>query len=373
MHERTQIPAGASALNFLDKLGINDQLARDGLTEVMINRPYEMFVEGSFGIERIENPELSLDKLMKLANVLCNYNDKHISAASPIHSVTLPAGERGHIMIPPSCEDRTVVMAIRKPSTSRFSLDGYIETSRLQGFDDASRYGSAGSLKDGASGANGIEIDGRHFRDLCDRMKLPHDVPLADWQYQMLEAKANRDLDTFFQLAITHKLNICMVGGTGSGKTTFTKALVDMIDPQTRLITIEDTHELDTPKHPNHAHLFYKEHISAKQIIAACMRLKPDRILLTELRGDEAWDYLSALNTGHPGGLTSVHANDARSVHYRIAQLAMESPAGKAMPYDYILNTVRTTIDVVCFFHRTYMTELYFDPVEKYQALRGKV
>ncbi len=50
----------------------------------------------------------------------------------------------------------------------------------------------------------------------------------------------------------------------------------------------------------------------------------------------------------------------------------MESPAGKAMPYDYILNTVRTTIDVVCFFHRTYMTELYFDPVEKYQALRGK-
>ena len=91
MHEKTHIRADASALNFLDKLGINDQLARDGLTEVMINRPHEMFVEGSFGIERIENPELSLDKLMKLANVLCNYNDKHISAASPIHSVTLPA------------------------------------------------------------------------------------------------------------------------------------------------------------------------------------------------------------------------------------------------------------------------------------------
>ena len=361
-----------SARALLEKTGITGWLENPTLTEIMINRPGEVFLEDADGRHRIERPELTLPVLEKLGNTLCIYNKKTLDFANPIHSVTLPDGERGHIMIPPSCEDRTVVMAIRKPSTSRFSLDGYIETGRLQGFDDASHYGSAGSLKNGTLDTNGIEIDGRHFRDLCDRMKLPHDVPLADWQYQMLEAKANRDLDTFFRLAITRKLNICMVGGTGSGKTTFTKALVDMIDPQTRLITIEDTHELDTPNHPNHAHLFYKEHITAKQIIAACMRLKPDRILLTELRGDEAWDYLSALNTGHPGGLTSVHANDARSVHYRIAQLAMESPAGKAMPYDYILNTVRTTIDVVCFFHRTYMTELYFDPVEKYQALRGK-
>lgn len=367
MLNQPTIKADASALNFLDNLGISEQLVRKGLTEVMINRPYEMFVEGSFGVERLDAPELSLDKLNKLANVLCNLNGKHISAANPIHSVTLPNGERGHIMMPPSCEDRTVVFAIRKPSTSRFSLDGYIDSGRLQGFTDYSRYGNANSTDDG------IEIDGSRFRDVCDKMKLPHDVPLASWQYQMLEAKANRDLATFFKIAIEQKLNICMVGGTGSGKTTFTKALVDMIPNNTRLITIEDTHELDTPNHPNHVHLFYKEHITAKQIIAACMRLKPDRILLTELRGDEAWDYLSALNTGHPGGLTSVHANDARSVHYRIAQLAMESPAGKSMPYDYILNTVRTTIDVVCFFHRTYMTELYFDPVEKYLALRGKV
>jgi len=380
--ENTQraIRADASALNFLDNLGIRAQLNREGLTELMINRPYEMFAEGSFGVERLEMPELTLDKLHKLANVLCNFNSKHISAANPIHSVTLPDGERGHIMLPPSCEERTAVFAIRKPSSSRFTLDGYIATNRLHAFADRSQYGRAeaysGSLNNGnpADADIGLETDARHYRDVCDKMKLPPDVPLADWQYQMLAAKANRDLDTFFKLAIAHKLNICMVGGTGSGKTTFTKALVDMIPQDTRLITIEDTHELDTPHHPNHVHLFYhKEHITAKQIIAACMRLKPDRILLTELRGDEAWDYLSALNTGHPGGLTSVHANDARSVHYRIAQLAMESAAGKSMPYDYILATVRTTIDVVCFFNRTYMTELYFDPVEKYLALRGRV
>ena len=364
----------ASARNQLDKLGISDRLSQDGITEVMINRAGEVFVEGADGVMRHEDPRLTLDALRQLANTLCVFNDKHINEQNPIHSVTLPDGERGHIMMPPSCENDTVVFAFRKPSTSRFTLDGYIDTGRLQGFTDYSQYGRADDIHlSGSLKTDETDLDGKHYRDVCDKMKLPHDVPLADWQYQMLAAKANRDLNTFFQIAIDRKLNICMVGGTGSGKTTFTKALVDMIPHDTRLITIEDTHELDTPHHLNHAHLFYKEHITAKQIIAACMRLKPDRILLTELRGDEAWDYLSALNTGHPGGLTSVHANDARSVHYRIAQLAMESAAGKSMPYDYILNTVRTTIDVVCFFNRTYMTELYFDPVEKYLALRGRV
>ena len=374
------IQSDAAARNFLDNLGISELLARDGLTEIMINRPHELFIEGSFGVERIENLNLSLDQLHKLASALANFNSKHINAANPIHSVTLPDGERGHIMLPPSCEDKTAVFAIRKPSTSRFSLGDYIKTNRLQAFTDYSAHGKADDFRQPETKQNAgektqetLHQNSRHFADIADQMKLPHDVPLADWQYQMLEAKANRDLTTFFRIAIAQKLNICMVGGTGSGKTTFTKSLVDLIPSDTRLITIEDTHELDTPNHPNHAHLFYKEHITAKQIIASCMRLKPDRILLTELRGDEAWDYLSALNTGHPGGLTSVHANDARSVHYRIAQLAMESAAGKSMPYDYILNTVRTTIDVVCFFNRTYMTELYFDPVEKYLALRGRV
>lgn len=375
-----QIHADASTRNILDNLGISKLLAREGLTEIMINRPFELFIEGSFGVERIENSKLTLDNLIKLANTLCIFNSKKITAQNPIHSVTLPDGERGHIMLPPSCEDKTAVFAIRKPSTSRFSLGDYIKTHRLQAFVDYSEHGKAEDFRQpenpteatSETAQEALHQNSRHFADIADKMKLPHDVPLADWQYQMLAAKANRDLDTFFRIAIAQKLNICMVGGTGSGKTTFTKSLVDLIPSDTRLITIEDTHELDTPNHPNHAHLFYKEHITAKQIIASCMRLKPDRILLTELRGDEAWDYLSALNTGHPGGLTSVHANDARSVHYRIAQLAMESAAGKSMPYEYILNTVRATIDVVCFFKHTYMTELYYDPVATYYALRGR-
>ena len=371
-----------SARSLLNKLGITEYLQNPTLTEISINRPHEVFLEDADGRHRIERPDWELAKLIQLANTLAIFNKKNIDYENPIHSVTLPDGERGHIMLPPSCEDKTAVFAIRKPSTSRFSLGDYIKTHRLQAFADCSEHGKAADFRqpesqtqpENASEATQetLHQNSRHFADIADQMKLPHDVPLADWQYQMLAAKANRDLATFFHIAIAQKLNICMVGGTGSGKTTFTKSLVDLIPTDTRLITIEDTHELDTPNHPNHAHLFYKEHITAKQIIASCMRLKPDRILLTELRGDEAWDYLSALNTGHPGGLTSVHANDARSVHYRIAQLAMESAAGKSMPYEYILNTVRATIDVVCFFKHTYMTELYYDPVATYYALRGR-
>lgn len=364
----TAIQSDATARNLLDSLGITEYLAQPGLTEVMINRPFEVFTDGRDGVMRHDNPKLNLRALNHLANALCIFNKKHLCFEEPIHSVTLPDGERGHILIPPACENDTLVLCIRKPSTSRFALSDYIGSGRLNAFRDVAQYGAQPS----STAEIDIGIDGRHFRDVCDKIRLPNDVVLANWQYEMLNAKANRDMETFFRLAVENKLNICMVGGTGSGKTTFTKAIADLVPHDTRLITLEDTHELDLPNHPNHIHLFYKGHVTAKMLIAACMRLKPDRVFLTELRGDEAWDYLSLLNTGHPGGLTSVHANDARSVHYRIAQLAKESATGQTMEYDYILKTVKSTIDVVAFFKHTYMTELYFDPVEKFYAMQGK-
>lgn len=332
-----------SVRNMLDKLGITELLSKEGITELMINRPFEIFTESSNGVIRHEVPDLTLARLYELANVMCVYNGKNIIPKDPMQSVTLPDGERCHIVIPPACEDGTVVFSIRKPSKSRFSIDDYVNSNRLSG-----------------------------FVDVATAQKTSEGLMLHQHEQQLMQYKETQDLNSFFRLAIEKKLNICMVGGTGSGKTTFTKALADLIPTDTRIITIEDTHELDLPNHVNHIHLFYKENVTAKSLIATCMRLKPDRILLTELRGDEAFDYLSALNTGHAGGLTSVHANDAESVFYRITQLAKESVAGRAMDYNYLLNIVRSTIDIVCFFEKTYLTELYYDPIAKHTALKGR-
>ena len=338
------------AKSLLKTYGITD-LLNSGVTEVIINRAGEIITEDGDGFH-FHEANFTYQDLMNLANVLCTYNDKNINANNPSESIRLPDGERGHIVIPPACEPETVVFAFRKPSKSRFTLDDYINTGRLNDFKDTAEHETQTDIP--------TEI-------------LPY---IQDWQLAMMDAKNRKDMATFFQVATEKHCNICMVGGTGSGKTTFTKAIADLIDHNTRIITIEDTHELDLPYHKNHAHLFYstdeKSTNTAKKIIAACMRLKPDRIFLTELRGDEAWDYLSALNTGHAGGLTSVHANDSRSVFHRIAQLAKESETGQRMDYEFILNTVKSTIDIVCFFKRTKMIELYFDPVAKIQAEQGR-
>lgn len=333
----------------LQRTGVADKLALPGVTEVMVNRPGEIWIEDKDGFSRFDAPEANLDALRNLANALCIYNNKKLDYVEPMHSVTLPDGERGHIVIAPACDQGLVVMTFRKPSPVRLSIADYEKSGRLSGFRDLSLAMS--------KQAGSAQID---------------EGALEPWQLEMIADKNEGRLSDFFQKAVDHKCNICMVGGTGSGKTTFSKALADLIDANTRIITIEDTHELSLPYHPNHVHLYHREGVTAKQALASCMRMKPDRIFLTELRGDEAWDYLSALNTGHQGGLTSVHANDCVSAFYRIAQLAKESETGKTMDYAYILGIVRSTIDVVCFFKRTFLTEIYYNPIDKLRASAGR-
>lgn len=102
------------------------------------------------------------------------------------------------------------------------------------------------------------------------------------------------------------------------------------------------------------------------------MRMKPDRIFLTELRGDEAYDYLNALNTGHGGSVTTVHANDCQSAYYRIGTLIKQSEIGSKIDFDQIMRDTYTTIDVMMFLEKTYVTEVSFDPVRKYRLMQGK-
>lgn len=179
-------------------------------------------------------------------------------------------------------------------------------------------------------------------------------------------------IDEFFVGAAKHHLNVVTVGGTGSGKTTFSKTMIDLYPASRRIFTVEDAHELTTPLHPNAIPLFFSAEISAKAVLASCMRMKPDHIFLTELRGDETWDYLMALKSGHAGSVTSIHANDCRGALYKIGSYIKQSEVGRTLDMSYIMSEVQTTIDVVLFWEKTFLKEIYYDPREKLRLLKGK-
>jgi type IV secretion system protein VirB11 len=338
-----QYDSSTTVRGLLKKTGIQDYLEQSGITEIAVNRAGEVFTESTKGWQRYEEPRCELNLLSQLANALAIYNQKQLNIQNPIQSVVLPDGERGQIVIPPACQRDTVSITIRRPSPVRLSLEDYLNSGRLA-----------------------------NFRDVSEYLEVPNDVLLQSWEQDLLNAKAEKDIALFLDLAIQHKLNIVLVGATGSGKTTFTKALVDKIPLATRIVTIEDTHELDLPHHPNKVHLFYGKDVSPKQVVSSCMRQKPDRIFLTELRGDEAWDYITLLNTGHPGSVTTVHANDCRSAYYRVASLIKQTEVGQTLDFEYIMREVMTTLDLILFFDRTYLTQLYYDPVRKWKLQRGK-
>ena len=177
------------------------------------------------------------------------------------------------------------------------------------------------------------------------------------------------------RLAVRSRLNILVSGPTGSGKTTWTKALIREIPADERLITIEDARELVLDRHPNHVRLFYSKddqglaRVSPKQLIECCLRMNPDRILLAELRGEEAFDYLRIVNSGHPGSITSVHASSAELAFEQLVLLVKQSAAGRELSRSDIKQLLYLSIDVVIQFdiqsHHRFIKEIWYEPGRK--------
>ncbi|EGL4350526.1 P-type DNA transfer ATPase VirB11 [Salmonella enterica] len=328
---------------FLNTTGIQAFLERDGVTEIIVNRPHEIITESREGWQYHDAPGASYSDLLDLAIAINGYNDgaEPLDAAHPIRSLVMPGGERMQVIMPPACEAGCLSVTIRKPSLTRFSLDDYIQSGR---FAD-------------------VRFAGKTTPDLTDTQR--HLLGLFG------KARENHaEFRAFFQAAVDARLNFLVVGGTGSGKTTIAKAIADLFPRERRIITIEDVHEMPLPYHRNHVHLFYKQGgVQARYLIEAAMRMKPDHIFLAELRGDEAWSYLEALNTGHEGSITTIHANNTYASFARLASIVKQSTVGLTLDYDFVLKTIKTSIDVVLFFNHTRMTEIYFSPAEKNQLL----
>ncbi|MGW9889314.1 ATPase, T2SS/T4P/T4SS family [Burkholderia contaminans] len=354
--------------NLLETTGISDLIKRPGVTEVAINRPGEAWTESRDGWVQHIIPDASLDTLVKLANALTIFGKATppLSTSEPEKPVRLPDGERGQVVIPPACEPNTVATTIRIPSSTRWSVNELTSKGFLTNFRDVAER-DLGALSLGDVSVRGADDVSEVRRQLA----APAIVTLQRFELDMLDAIAQRDVERFLTLAVLNRLNIVLVGGTGSGKTTLMKSLADLVPAQVRVATIEDTHELPLPKQPNHVHLFYSEALPAKRIVKSTLRMKFDRVYLAELRGDETWDYLVLLNTGHQGGLTTVHANDAISAMARIATLVKQSAVGQTLTWEHILREVKTTIDVVLFMENKCLKEIYFDPVTKWKLQRG--
>lgn len=355
----------------LNSTGIQRFLDDTSLTEIAINRPFELWTESSKGWVKHDMPDLTFGILKKLANVFAIFNKLEINQSNPICSGVLPDGQRGQFLLPTACERDTVAITVRRPSDTRFDIDDYDKSGRMAEWVDKSTFSPLVKTDLPPDLFAKVEAERLRIEELSEKLGIPEDVHLQLFELEMLEAKSQRDLKRFITLGVLNRQNFVLVGGTGSGKTTFTKSICDIVPKATRIITIEDTAELDLPYHPNKVHLFYKD-VSPKALLASCLRMKPDRIFLTELRGDEAWDYLNALNTGHAGSVTTVHANDCASAYYRVGTLVKQSEVGQKMDFGFIMNDVFTTLDVVMYMENTYIKEIAFDPVRKYRLQKGK-
>ena len=156
------------------------------------------------------------------------------------------------------------------------------------------------------------------------------------------------DLQGLFRKAIDEKFNILISGGTSSGKTTVARALLSMSDANERIITIEDAQELHPP-HKNQVGLIAdrkdKSARNPSRLLESCLRMRPDRIIVGEIRGVEAYDFLEAINTGHPGAITTIHADSPELAFDRLALMVMRS--GVQMTHGEIIQYAKKTIDLV--------------------------
>jgi type IV secretion system protein VirB11 len=312
------------------------------VTEICINRPGEAYVETREGWRCVPLAVATFDWCQSLAKLVANSTRQRIDAESPLLSATLPDGERIQIVLPPATTPGTVAITIRRPADKIWTLD---------------------------------ELDQRGLFRATRRVSgAPDDT----------EAELTRRLDAkdylgFMRLAVARRRNILVSGPTGSGKTTFTKALIREIPPDERLITIEDAKELVLDRHDNHVRLFYSKddqglaRVTSKQLLESCLRMKPDRILLAELRGEEAFDYLRNVNSGHPGSITSIHAASAELAFEQLVLLVKQSRAGQEFAREEIKNLLYLLIDVVVQFgveHRQRcIKEIWYDPARKHRTL----
>ncbi|WP_420607454.1 P-type DNA transfer ATPase VirB11 [Novosphingopyxis sp.] len=289
-----------------------DILTRPDVTDIYINRPGEYWIETLGGaLERLEDARLGEVALERLSRQIAAIAHQGISRAHPILSASLPDGSRVQIVFPPATRG-PVAIAIRKHLARGMTLGDYEEGGA---FESVSR--ETGETSAVTQSLRDLHREGAYAELL--------------------------------RQAVRARKNILIAGGTSSGKTTFLNALLKEIPTEERLITIEDAPEL-TQSHANMIGLIAarsmlsEADVSAEALLNAALRMRPDRILLGEIRGPEAFTFLRAINSGHPGSMTTIHADSPRLAVEQMALLVMQS--GARLSRQDVAHYIRSTIDI---------------------------
>jgi type IV secretion system protein VirB11 len=287
-------------------------LERDDVTDLYINRAGEVWAETLSGTtERHDDPALTEAQLGRLARQIASVAHQGISREHPLLAVRLPGGARAQIVAPPATRG-PMAIAIRKHVSADMTL---------------ADFEAQGAFADTA----GPEIvDQQHA-------ELTHSYLTRQW-------------GVFLRTAVRARKTIVVSGGTSTGKTTFLNALLREIDTAERLILIEDTPEL-VLRHENAVGLVAvrgqlgEALVTTDDLLVASLRMRPDRIILGELRGAEAFTFLRAINTGHPGSLTTIHADSPERAVEQLALMVLQS--GANLRRGDVTDYINTIVDII--------------------------
>lgn len=284
-------------------------LAADDVTEILVNRPQEVWVErmGANEMERHDAPEIDAQLLERLAQQVARISHQGINRESPLLAAILPGGARIQIVLPPATRG-SVAIAIRKHVLHDMTVDGYLEQC------------STGSRNDAKS-----------------------ELSLS----AMLD---KGDISTFLKKAVAMRKTILLSGGTSSGKTTLLNALLKEIPHNERVIAIEDTPEIKLGRN-NAIGLVAvsgdqgEARVTIEELMRASLRMRPDRLIVGELRGAETVTFLRAINTGHPGSISTIHASTTQGAFEQLALMCMQADLGlgRAETIDY----AKSMIDII--------------------------
>ena len=267
-------------------------MADDDITEVMINGPEDIFIEKKGCLQKLDQSFESESRLEDIVQKIVGLAGREVNQANPIVDTRLPDGSRVNVVLTPIARNGATV-TIRKFSKTPMTIEQLI------------KFGSI-----------------------------------------------TQDIANVLEKLIRAKYNIFICGGTGSGKTTFLNALSNYIPKEERVITIEDSAELQIVGIDNLVSLETRNanasgagQITIRDLIKSSLRMRPERIVVGEVRGAEALDMLQAMNTGHDGSLSTGHANSTKDMLSRLETMVLQGAEG--LPLEAVRQQIASAIDII--------------------------